>query len=153
MIVAETLIDVTDVDACFRELHAHFARPEAWHVQAEAGPTIRNLVKHGWRVGMASNFDARLRGVAAGLPELAPVRTIVISSEVGFRKPAVPFFAEIGRETEMDLTRIIYLGDDFANDYAGARAAGMKAILFDPGGNCPNKTVRRVAGLGELLSD
>ena len=37
-IVAETLIDVTDAEACFRELHAYFARPDAWRVQAEAGP-------------------------------------------------------------------------------------------------------------------
>ena len=85
---------------------------------------------------MASNFDVRLRGVAAGLPELTPVRTIVISSEVGFRKPAEAFFTEIGRAAKMDLSRIIYIGDDFANDYAGARAAGMKAILFDPQGKC-----------------
>ena len=96
-IVAETLADVTDAEACFRELHAYFARPDAWRVQAEAGPVIRTLAERGWRIGMASNFDARLRGVAAGLPELAPVRTIVISSEVGFRKPAEAFFTEIGR--------------------------------------------------------
>jgi putative hydrolase of the HAD superfamily len=152
-IVAETLVDVTGAEACFRELHAHFARPDAWRVQAGAGPTIRTLVERGWRVGMASNFDARLRGVAAGLPELAPVRTIVISSEVGFRKPADPFFVEIGRQAKMDLARIIYVGDDFVNDYAGARAAGMKAILFDPEGNCLDTAVRRVLRPRDLLAE
>ena len=119
-IVAETLVDVTDAEACFRELHAYFARPDASRIQAEAGPTIRTLAERGWHIGVASNFDARLRGVAAGLPELAPVRTIAISSEVGFRKPAEPFFAEIGRKAKMDLSRIIYVGDDFTNDYTGA---------------------------------
>jgi putative hydrolase of the HAD superfamily len=152
-IVAETLVDVTDGEACFRELHAYFARPDAWRVQAEAGATLQILAERGWRIGMASNFDARLRGVVAGLPELASVRTIVISSEVGFRKPADPFFAEIGRQANMDLKRIIYVGDDFANDYSGARAAGMKAILFDPEGKCRDSAVRRVVGLPALLDE
>jgi putative hydrolase of the HAD superfamily len=152
-IVAETLTDVTDAEACFRELYAHFARPDAWRVQAGAGPTLQSLAERSWHIGMASNFDARLRGVAAGLPELAPVRTIVISSEVRFRKPAESFFAEIARQAEMDLAKIIYVGDDFANDYAGARAAGMKAILFDPEGKCRDSTVRRVVGLPALLAE
>jgi putative hydrolase of the HAD superfamily len=152
-IVAETLVDVTDAEACFRELHAYFARPDAWRVHAETGPVLRTLAERGWRIGMASNFDARLRGVAAGLPELAPVRTIVISSEVGYRKPADPFFAEIGRQAKMDLASIIYVGDDFANDYAGARAAGMKAILFDPEGKCRDSTTRRVTRLTDLITE
>jgi putative hydrolase of the HAD superfamily len=152
-IVAETLDDVTDAEACFRELHAYFARPDAWRVQAKAGPTIRTLVERGWYIGMASNFDARLRGVVAGLPELAPVRTIVISSEVGFRKPAAPFFTEIGRRAKMDRTRIIYLGDDFSNDYTGALTMGMKAILFDQEGKCQDATVKRLVDLNDLLND
>src|SRR5665213_989395 len=107
-IVGETLTDVTDPEACFRELYGHFARPDAWGVQAEAGHTLQTLAERGWHVGVGSNFDARLRGVVAGLPELAPVRTIVISSEVGFRKPADAFFDEIGRKAKMALARIVY---------------------------------------------
>lgn len=152
-IVGETLTDVTDPEACFRELYAHFARPDAWRVQGEAGAVLQTLAERGWHVGIGSNFDARLRGVAAGLPELAPVRTIVISSEIGFRKPADPFFAEIERKTKIALTEIVYVGDDFANDYAGARAAGMKAILFDPEGKCLNTNVRRVISLHDLLTE
>ncbi len=151
-IVAETLTDVTDPEACFRELYAHFARPDAWRVQAEAGPTLRNLAERGWHIGMASNFDGRLRGVVAGLPELAPVRTIIISSEVGFRKPADPFFAEISRKAGIAMNRIIYVGDDLANDYAGAQAAGMTAILFDPDGKCLDTRTRRIARLSDLLT-
>ena len=150
-IVAETLVDVTDAMACFRELHTHFARPDAWRVQAEAGAVLQTLTERGWSIGMASNFDARLRDVAAGLPELRPVRTMVISSEVGFRKPAALFFYEIGRKTKTDLTRIIYVGDDFANDYEGAREAELQAILFDPESKCLDTTVRRVVRLTDLL--
>jgi putative hydrolase of the HAD superfamily len=152
-IVAETLTDVTDPEACFRELFAHFARRDAWRVQPEAGPMLQTLAERGWHVGIASNFDARLRGVVAGLPELRPVRTMVISSEVGFRKPADPFFDEIGRITKMALARIVFVGDDLANDYAGARAAGAKAILFDREGKCRDTTVRRIARLADLLAE
>jgi putative hydrolase of the HAD superfamily len=152
-IVAETLTDATDPDACFRELYAHFTRPDAWRVQAQAGLTLQTLTERGWHVGIGSNFDARLRGVVAGLPELRPVRTLVISSEVGYRKPADPFFDEIGHKAKMDLARIIYVGDDFANDYAGARAAGMKAILFEPEGKYRDSAARRVVSLSALLTE
>jgi putative hydrolase of the HAD superfamily len=152
-IVAETLVDVTDPEACFRELYSYFARPDAWRVQADAGLTLQALAERGWHVGIGSNFDARLRGVVAGLPELRPVQTMVISSEVGFRKPADPFFDEIRRKVKMALTRIVYVGDDFATDYAGARAAGLKAILFDPEGKCRDSKVQRVVRLTDLLAE
>ena len=152
-IVSETLTDVTDPEACFRELYTHFARPDAWRVQGEAGPTLRTLAERGWHIGIGSNFDARLRGVVAGLAELRLVRTLVISSEVGYRKPADPFFEEIERKTKIALTKIVYVGDDFANDYEGARAAGMTTILFDPEGKCRDSTVRRVVRLTDLLAE
>jgi putative hydrolase of the HAD superfamily len=150
-IVAEALTDVTDPDACFGELHAYFARPDAWRVQAEAGLTLQTLAERGWHVGIGSNFDARLRGVVAGLPELRPVRSLVISSEVGYRKPAAPFFDAIGQKAQMAITRIVFVGDDLANDYGGAYAAGLRAILFDPESKYLDTTVQRVVCLNGLL--
>ena len=150
-IVAETLTDAADAEACFRELHAHFARPDAWAVHAEAGPTLAALAGHGCRIGLASNFDGRLRGVAAGLPELESVSTLIISSEVGWRKPAAAFFQAVGHAAGTTLEKIVFVGDDPVNDYDGACAAGLSAVLYDPQGACRNAAVRRIARLGALL--
>ena len=151
-IVAETLTDVADSEACFEALYAHFTRPDAWRVQPEAGPTLRALAERGIHVGLASNFDSRLRGVVAGLAELAPVRSLVVSAEVGWRKPAAAFFDEVRRQAGFPSEKIVFVGDDLANDYQGAKAAGMEAALFDPRSEGHEESVRRVVRLSDLAT-
>lgn len=134
-IVAATLDDVTDGESCFRELWRHFARPSAWRSDPDAGQVIAELRRRGLSVGIASNFDGRLRSVAAGLPALAPVSTLVISSEVGWRKPAGAFFEAVARAVRCEPGEVLHVGDDRANDYDGALAAGLRAVLLpDLGG-------------------
>jgi putative hydrolase of the HAD superfamily len=152
-IVAETLSDAADPEACFRELFAHFARPESWAVDPEGGPTLAALADRGCRIGLASNFDARLRGVAAGLPALRPASTFVLSAEVGWRKPATEFFQALAQAVRAAPEQILFVGDHPVNDYDGARAAGLSAVLYDPLGECRGAAVRRVARFGELLAE
>jgi len=149
-IVAGVLDDVTDAEACFAELFAHFAKPEAWRCEPEAAETIRGLAERGLKVGMASNFDARLRGVAAGLPGLLGLQSLVISSEVGWRKPAPQLFAAICTEARQAPEAIVYVGDDTSNDYDGACAAGFQAILYDPAGRESGER-SRIGRLSDLL--
>jgi putative hydrolase of the HAD superfamily len=148
-VVGEVLHDVTDADACYRELWSYFARPEAWRADPEAGPVLRGLADRGLLVGVCSNFDSRLHGIVAGLPELRAVGPVVVSSEVGWRKPAPGFFDAVARAAGLPPERILVVGDDLVNDYEGARAAGMPARLLDPRGRRPGPD--RLAALGELL--
>jgi putative hydrolase of the HAD superfamily len=131
-IVATVLDDVTDPESCFRELHAHFAQPGAWRCEAGTAETILALRQAGYRVGLASNFDRRLHGLVEALPALAGVEDVVISSEVGWKKPSPHFFARLVELTGLTPGQILIVGDDLDNDVAGARAAGMAALLFDP---------------------
>jgi putative hydrolase of the HAD superfamily len=133
-IVGDVFNDVTDTDACFRELFEHFSRPEAWRCDPDAAATIEALARRGYAVGMASNYDRRLRSVVAGLGALKPLQSLVISSEVGWRKPAPQFFLAVCQALEVPAQGILYIGDDPVNDDDGARAAGLRALLFDPKG-------------------
>jgi putative hydrolase of the HAD superfamily len=134
----------------------HFARPAAWRYLPGAGAVLAELARRGYALGVASNFDRRLRSVVAGLPELAPVRHIVISAEVGWRKPAPAFFAALTAAVGGRPDEVLLVGDDFANDYAGATAAGLRAVLLDPAGPPgypaqPGRPgVRTIRGLSEL---
>jgi putative hydrolase of the HAD superfamily len=148
-IVAEVLDDVEDRSGCFAALYEHFRRPESWECAREAGSVLKELARRGLVLGMASNFDERLRHVAAGLPELRPVRHLVISAEVGWRKPAPQFFAAVREATSLPSEGILFIGDDPENDFDGARAAGMRALLFDPRNRHPDRP--HLAGLEELL--
>ncbi len=142
-IVADVLHDVCDGERCFTELFAHFARPDAWRCDPHAAALFAVLGRRGLVLGMASNYDARLRSVAAGLPELRPLRHIVISSEVGWRKPAPEFFAALCARAALEPGEILFVGDDPVNDYDGATAAGLRAVLVGEGG---------IASLAALLA-
>jgi putative hydrolase of the HAD superfamily len=151
-IVATVLDDVTDPEGCFQELFAHFARPDAWRCLPEAGPVLRELARRGYVLGLASNYDGRLRSVAAGRQDLEAVRRFVISSEVGWRKPAGEFFAAVCREAGLPPDQVALVGDDRVNDYEGARAAGLRPVFFDPEGKSGDLTPR-IGALRELLGE
>jgi putative hydrolase of the HAD superfamily len=150
-IVGAVLDDVADPEACFRALWAHFARPAAWACLPGAGDVLAELARRGYAVGIASNFDRRLRAVAAGLLEFTPVRHLVISAETGWRKPAAAFFAAVVQGAGCAPGEVLLVGDDFANDYEGAAAAGLRAVLIDPTG-WAETGVTMIAGLAELLT-
>jgi putative hydrolase of the HAD superfamily len=150
-IVAAVLADAADPAACFRELWDHFARPAAWRCLPGAGAVLAELVRCGYVIGIASNFDRRLRAVVAGLPELAPIGPIVISAEAGWRKPAAEFFAALAAALGVAPSEVLLVGDDFENDYAGATAAGLQAVLLDPHGRA-GPAVAAIADLAALVA-
>jgi putative hydrolase of the HAD superfamily len=150
-IVATVLDDVADRQRCFDELFVHFARPESWECEPDAGPMLRELARRGCELGIASNYDRRLRGVVAGFAELRPVRHLVISSDVGWRKPARAFFEALVRRAGVPEVRVVLVGDDRGNDYEGARAAGLRAIMYDPKNEAAAAGLKRVTRLRELV--
>jgi putative hydrolase of the HAD superfamily len=131
-IVAEVLDDVNDPEGCFEELYEHFAVPGNWSCSPDTREVLATLDKRGYFLGLASNYDRRLRRVVAGLAELRPIRQVVISSEVGWRKPAQEFYAALCASVAFSSDQVLLVGDDLVNDYEGAQAAGCPALLIDP---------------------
>src|SRR5262249_7238665 len=132
-IVGEVLDDVCDADRCFQELFTHFGHPGAWHCDPEAAEVLTELDRRGYVLGLASNYDARLHPVVAGFPELRPLRPVVISSEAGWRKPSPQFFGALCALAGLPPAEILHVGDDRVNDYEGALAAGLRALLVGDG--------------------
>jgi putative hydrolase of the HAD superfamily len=151
-IVAGVLDDIRDPEGCFRELFQYFAQAESWRCLPQAGPVLEALAKRGFSLGMASNYDSRLRTVVQGKAELRSIGHLIISSEIGWRKPSEKFFAAIGRTVAQPVDKILYIGDDPINDYQGAAAAGLRAVLFDPNEEEASSTSQRVSRLEELLA-
>jgi len=148
-IVAQVLDDVRDVDGCFQELWNHFTRPESWRLAPEAPRIVSALRRRGLATAIASNFDRRLHAVLAGHP--LELDVVVISSEVGWRKPSPAFFAAVCKSLDLSGEQILFVGDDRVNDYDGAQQAGLRAVLLDPAGRWVGDGSARIAHLGELL--
>jgi putative hydrolase of the HAD superfamily len=133
-IVDQVFDDVRDGEALFSELWAHFAQPRHWRLFDDVSQTWQALAGQGLKLGIASNFDSRLRQVCAGLVPLDRCDSIFVSSELGARKPSADFFSRIGQALEVAPERILLVGDDWSNDYLAARAAGWQALFLDRGG-------------------
>jgi putative hydrolase of the HAD superfamily len=154
-IVAGVLPEVPDADGVFDELWHHFARPSSWRLAAETAPALHTLEAAGLAVRVASNFDARLRGVLAGLPGVGELaKTAVISSEVGWRKPHAQFYRAACAALGLPPGAVLAVGDDPENDYHGPRRAGLRAILVDRRGRLPGglPTVRDLGQLAAWLT-
>lgn len=113
--------------ACFDDLFSHFAQPANWQCFPEVATVLPTLQRAGLTTAIASNFDRRLHTVCDGLPGLANVEARIISSEIGWRKPAREFFSVVTAQLGLPPERILFVGDDPSNDVNGALAAGMQA--------------------------
>jgi putative hydrolase of the HAD superfamily len=128
-IVGAVFNDVEDVDALFVELWNHFATPANWQIDETAPKLFAELTAAGCRVGVASNFDARLHGILSS--QLGDV-PIFVSSELGWQKPHQGFFRVIEYRLGIAPERLCLVGDDWENDIVGAERAGWKAIWLEP---------------------
>jgi putative hydrolase of the HAD superfamily len=127
------LNDTTDPEGCFEFLWQHFASPVAWVLADGLNDIFKELKTKGLKLAIASNFDGRLRTVLATLFDqagLAAPDAIVISSEVGFRKPDRRFYDALVQACGVSPDRVLMVGDDLVNDYDAAIYAGLKSLLL-----------------------
>ena len=96
-IVARVFDDLTDTRTLFEELWTHFAASQSWTLYEDVAETWALLTQRGFTLGIASNFDARLRQVCAGHSPLDCCQHLFISSELGHAKPQPDFFHEVAR--------------------------------------------------------
>jgi putative hydrolase of the HAD superfamily len=149
-VVADVLSDVSDPAACFEELFAYFARPQSWTCFADVDETFAEAGRRGVRLAIASNFDARLHAICDGKPELAAVKTRLVSSEIGCRKPDAAFYRALLDACQCGADELLLVGDDPVNDVEGARRLGIRALRIDRSGNGGTKVL---ASLCDLWSD
>ena len=116
----------------FQAVFDEFARAERYRFFPEVERVFDGLERAGYRLGIISNWDVRLRPVLDGLGATRRFRTIVISGEVGVEKPD-PRIYEIARSKAGAAPGdpLLLIGDNKTDDYDGARAAGFDARLVD----------------------
>ncbi len=131
-IVSEIFDDVVDASGpLFNSLWNHFAKPESWSVYDDVEDAWDRFVELDLVVGIASNFDDRLKEICAELKPLQDCENVFWSSRIGFAKPAKQFFETIESRLRIDSREILMVGDNYRNDYLGAINAGWKAVLLD----------------------
>jgi len=130
--VAETFSGLhrfDDFDAYFDTLFAFFADPANWVVYDDVPPALEELKRSGLRLGVISNFDARLYRLLDGLDLSRFFDSVTISSEAGYAKPAVELFEFALAGIGVKADEALHAGDAPHLDVSGAHAAGIEAIL------------------------
>ena len=86
-----------------------------------------------------------------GEGEGVPVVIIVDSTIVGVAKPDPAIFSFALDVLDVKPEHVAYVGDSYANDVVGARAAGMRPFLLDPYDDHAGADYERIKAVAELL--
>ncbi len=125
----------------FDDLYHHFATAAPWRVFDDVPACLRELKRRGLKLGLISNWDARLRPLLRALQLDRYFDSIVISAEVGSQKPEPEIFLAAAAQLGVPPETILHVGDSQAEDVAGARAAGWQALWLtrrSPGASLPS---------------
>jgi putative hydrolase of the HAD superfamily len=152
-IVANVLPELPDRERGFLELWDHFGEPHAWRVFDDVAESLRQLEAAGVVFRIASNFDGRLRRIVTGLDALAEYADrLLISSEMGWRKPHPAFYRAACESLGALPQDVLCVGDDLENDWLGPRRAGLHACLVDRDRRAP-ADVTVYGDLRQLVAD
>ena len=122
---------VPDPEACFQELWRVFAEPEVWRLYDDVAASLQTLKQRGYKLAVLSNWDWRLRHIIEQ-SELHPYfDALIISEEVGVEKPNPKIFQAAMDALGIAPDRALHVGDSYREDYLGARAVGLHAVLLD----------------------
>jgi putative hydrolase of the HAD superfamily len=114
-------------------------------------PALAALRALGSPLGIVSNFDSRVLRILEGLDLARWFESVTLSSQVGATKPAGAIFARALAHHGVDAARALHVGDSPAEDYEGARAAGLRAALIDRSGRHADRPgLVRVGSLAAL---
>jgi HAD superfamily hydrolase (TIGR01549 family) len=137
-------------EAAARRIAQEHAQANLWSGAVPgARETLEVLAQRGYRLGVVSNADGRVRRLLEEAGLAAHLEIVLDSAHVGVEKPDPRIFLAATEELELLPSACAYVGDVYEIDILGARAAGLRAILI---GACPAPDpVERVETLSGLL--
>jgi HAD superfamily hydrolase (TIGR01509 family) len=130
-------------------------------VEQDTRDTLALLRKKGLSLGCVTNTLLLEKGILDLLQMLglrSLFESVVVSSEIGFRKPHPSLFMRALDELKVTANRAVFVGDSLRNDVAGAKGVGMLAVLtrqyrqerFDGPDPAPDAVVERLSELPNL---
>jgi putative hydrolase of the HAD superfamily len=102
-------------------------------MEPEADLALKHARERGLRTAVISNSNGTVADILAHLGLARDLEFIIDSFNVGVEKPDPRIFRIALDRAGLAPSEAVYVGDLYSIDVVGARAAGMRAILMDPG--------------------
>jgi putative hydrolase of the HAD superfamily len=145
---------VSDFDRFFDDVYDQFRDGRGWRLFPETLEVLEELRRLRYRLGVISNFDSRVYSVMEGLKILSFFDSVTISSETGYAKPDPGIFEAAIRAAGVPGNRILFVGDNLADDVQAGAAAGLHTILIDRHGRYAGTTgVPIIQNLRQVLNE
>jgi len=102
-------------------------------INEEAVPVLEKMKRRGLRLGVISNSeDGRVAELLRALDIFHFFDLCIDSHLVEYAKPDARIFLDTVRQLNIEPQQAVYVGDSYTQDFLGARAAGLRAVLYDP---------------------
>jgi HAD superfamily hydrolase (TIGR01549 family) len=101
--------------------------------EPQAPEALALLRRAGLRAAVISNSNGSIRSILDSLGLVDHLDFVLDSAEVGVEKPNPKIFQLALSRAGLAPTEAAYVGDLYSIDILGARAAGLRAVLLDPG--------------------
>jgi putative hydrolase of the HAD superfamily len=118
----------------------------------EVPDVLARLRAGGARLAVVSNWDVSLHDVLERTALRPLVDAVAISAELGVAKPDPAIFHVALQRLGASADGALHVGDSLEHDVAGARAAGIDAVLVSRNGTQAPQGVRTVRSLVELVA-
>ena len=98
---------------------------------ADVRGTLAELESRGVALAVVSNWDSNLPSLLQAHGLAARFREISVSATEGTGKPEPDIFLRTCARLDLAPAEVPHVGDSLVDDYGGARAAGLSALLLD----------------------
>lgn len=132
------------------ELFGQFAEPATFALFPGAIELLDGLRARGLKLGIVSNWSARLPSLLERLELARRVDFVLCSAIERLEKPDPQIFEKALRLAGVRADESLHAGDDFEKDVLGAQRVGIRAVLVDHARKADVRRAPRVASLAEL---
>ena len=145
-----TLSDATD--RALADLHEYHRRSNLWETVPPGVPqALARLRGLGLTVVVASNANGTVRAHFERLGLASAFDLILDSHDIGVEKPDPAFFAHGLAAIGVRAEDALHVGDFYAIDVVGARAAGIEGWLIDVAGVNADRDCERFPTLAAVV--
>ncbi|HBY95872.1 MAG: HAD family hydrolase [Ardenticatenaceae bacterium] len=138
--------------AVAERIYAQFVAHASWTLYPEVEPVLAELQQRGYILGAVSDWQTVLLELVHQLELSRYLEFVVVSAVIGLGKPDPLLFRHAIQRAGVAPQEALFVGDTYATDILGARAAGLRPVLIARTHRPPVADVPIIQTLNELFN-